>query len=378
MQTMIRSRRRRCADASVRATTAAGHAASLRRAASFVAVLAALLIASPSAAAGGSREAATTGGRSATEPTEALLIYSYDAFPRAIETVIVDHFESEYGVTPVLERFQDTGGLFNQVWLERDDPGADVVIGLDTTYVGRAIEAGLFQPYEPAGADQLRETVVVDPQFRLTPFDWGHIVLNYDSERLSDPPETWEELLDPRLRESIILMNPATSSPGRNFLLLTIAVHGEDGYLDFWRRLEPNILTVTSGWSEGYGLYTQGEAPIVLSYETSPPYHIAYEGTTRYRNLVLDDQGYLQVEVAGITSGAPNVINAHRLMDLLLTERLQREIPLNQFMYPVTDDVALPPSFGQIETAGESVFLPIEEVDANFERWLDEWREVMQ
>ena len=316
-------------------------------------------------------------GEAADDPG-ALTIYTYDAFPQSLEVLITTHFEEAYGVTPTLERHQDTGGLYNQLWLERAAPRADAAIGLDNTYIGRALEAGLFQAYRPGEADAIRDHLVIDPEFRLTPFDWGHVLLNYDSERLPDPPTTWEELLDPRLSESIILMNPATSSPGRNFLLLTVAVHGEDGYLDYWRRLSPNILTITSGWSEGYGLYTQGEAPIVLSYESSPPYHIAFEDTDRYRNLILEDHGYAQIEVAGVLSGAANVENARRLIDFLLSVDFQREIPLNQFMYPVRADVELPEAFNLVETAGTSIFLPVDEVDENFDRWLSDWREVMQ
>ena len=116
----------------------------------------------------------------------------------------------------------------------------------------------------------------------------------------------------------------------------------------------------------------------MLSYESSPPYHIEYEDTDRYRNLIIDDQGYLQIEVAGITSGASNVINARRLMDFLMTDAFQRELPLNQFMYPVAQDIGLPESFEQVEKASESVFIPVDRVDENFERWLEEWREVMQ
>ncbi|MFW5814448.1 MAG: thiamine ABC transporter substrate-binding protein [Spirochaetota bacterium] len=353
-------------------------ALTLALAAAFALVIVAPLFATGEAETEGPQADSAPAAGGEQEPTDELVIYSYDAFPESLEAIIVEHFEEEYGVTPALERFQDTGGLYNQVWLERSNPGADVVVGLDNTYVGRALEADLFQPYRPAGADRLRDDVVIDPDYRLTPFDWGHIVLNYDSERLSDPPTTWDELLDPRLRESIILMNPATSSPGRNFLLLTIAVHGEDGYLDYWRELEPNILTVTSGWSEGYGLYTQGEAPIVLSYESSPPYHIEYEDTDRYRNLIIDDQGYLQIEVAGIAAGASNVVNARRLMDFLMTEQFQRELPLNQFMYPVARDIGLPDSFERVAKASESVFIPVDRVDEDFDRWLEEWREVMQ
>jgi len=330
----------------------------------------------PGAEARGSQEEAAQ-ARS-LEPTEELVIYTYDSFPETLETMIMEHFEGEYGVTPSLERFQDTGGLYNELWLERDNPRVDVVIGLDNTYVGRALEAELFEAYRPEGASALRENVIVDPEFRLTPFDWGHIVLNYDSEQLPDPPTSWEGLLDPRLRESIVLMNPATSSPGRNFLLLTIAVHGEDGYLEYWEQLKPNILTITSGWSDGYGLYTQGEASIVLSYETSPAYHIAYEDTERYRNLIIDDQGYAQIEVAGITNGTQNVVNARRLMDFLLTETFQNEVPLSQFMYPARESVVLPDAFEQVDKASDSVFIPVDRVDANYERWLEDWQEVMR
>ncbi|MFP4550823.1 MAG: thiamine ABC transporter substrate binding subunit [Spirochaetales bacterium] len=342
----------------------------------FAAALAVLLLMAVSglAFAAGTAESEAA----AEEPSNSLRVYTYDAFPEALETAIVNHFASRYDVTVELQRMQDTGDLYNQTFLGRENPEADVIIGLDNTYVGRAIEADLFQPYRPASADMLREEVVLDPEFRLTPFDWGNIVLNYDSEELPNPPQSWEELLDPSLRESIIVMNPATSSPGRNFLLLTIEVFGEDGYLEFWEQLKPNILTVTSGWSEGYGLYTQGEAPIVVSYETSPAYHIAYENTDRYKNLILGDLGYAQVEVAGITKGARNVENARRLIDYLLEAQLQEIIPLNQFMYPVNPEVVLPPAFEQVEKAGRTVTIPVDRVDANFDAWLEAWEEVMR
>ncbi|MFP4153071.1 MAG: thiamine ABC transporter substrate-binding protein, partial [Alkalispirochaeta sp.] len=162
------------------------------------------------------------------------------------------------------------------------------------------------------------------------------------------------------------------------FLYHTVHYFGEEGYLDFWQDLEPNILTITSGWSEGYGLYSQGEAPIVLSYETSPAYHIAYEETERYRNLIVGDGGYAQVEVMGITTDAPNGENARRAVDFILSREFQREIPLNQFMFPVREDVTLPDAFTALDRPERSVFLDVAEVDANFERWLADWEAVMR
>jgi thiamine transport system substrate-binding protein len=163
------------------------------------------------------------------QATNELIIYTYDAFPEGLEEVIANHFDREYSVSVTMERFQDTGGLFNEVMLTQGEGAADLVIGLDNTYIGRALQADLFEPTDPSGIDAVRDDLILDETNRLVPFDYGNIVLNYDSQALADPPTTWEELLDPSLRESIVLMNPATSSPGRNFLLLTIEQFGEDG-----------------------------------------------------------------------------------------------------------------------------------------------------
>jgi thiamine transport system substrate-binding protein len=218
----------------------------------------------------------------------------------------------------------------------------------------------------------------VDPEYRLIPFDYGGVTLNYDSKALPNPPTTWEQLLDPSFKRKIILMSPATSSPGRSFLLFTIAVFGEDKYLDFWKRLKPNILTVAPGWSEGYGLYTQGEAPIVLSYDTSPAYHRQFENETRYENLILDDSAYAQVEVAGVLRGSQNLVNARRLMDYLVSPELQGQIALSQVMYPVHPDVSLPDAFRAVKRAGKLVSLDEKKVAEKFETWLKDWEAVMQ
>ncbi len=341
-------------------------------------VVALVLIALVSCGGDSSQEEATGDTGAAAADRGNLTVFTYDAFPEGLETLISDHMDGEYGVTVTVERLQDTGGLYNELTLTRGEGAADLVIGLDNTYIGRALEAELFQPYRPAGIESVIPELILDDSFRLVPFDYGNVVLNYDSQMLPDPPRTWEELLDPRLRESIVLMNPATSSPGRNFLLLTVDQFGEEDYLEYWQQLQPNILTITAGWSEGYGLYSQGEAPIVLSYETSPAYHIAFEDTDRYRNLVLDGTGYAQIEVMGILADATNVEHAQRAVDYILSEEFQREIAMNQFMFPVREGVELPDAFTKVDRPTQTVFMETERVDANFDRWLNEWEAVMR
>lgn len=306
-----------------------------------------------------------------------LVIYTYDAFPDALEASIREALGRE-GAEIDLIRFEDTGGLMTQVLLEKESPKADVVIGLDNTYLAKAFSEDLFQTYKPAGLKLVHEGLLVDRMYRLIPFDYGSIALNYDSQLLPNPPKNWEELLDPAYNDSVILMNPSTSSPGRNFLLFTIAEFGEDEYLNFWNSLKPNILTVTSGWSEGYGLYTQGEAPIVLSYDTSPAYHLEFEGTERYKNLIFDGRAYAQVELAGILKGAGRLDLAKKCMDHIVSREFQDLIPLNQIMYPVHPEAHLPESFVRAAGATEIINMDERLVAEKLDGWLAAWEDLMR
>jgi thiamine transport system substrate-binding protein len=338
----------------------------------FVAACLAAFLSARLLEAGGRAETATP-----ADGPRALAVYTYDAFGEALQKAVEEHFKS-LGVEVRFSRFEDTGGLYNRLYLERERPRADVAIGLDNTYLARAYRDALFQAYEPEGLELVDQKLLVDPEYRLVPFDYGGVTLNYDTKSLRDPPATWAGLLDPALKRKIILMSPATSSPGRSFLLFTVAVFGEEGYLDFWRKLKPNILTVAPGWSEGYGLYTQGEAPIVLSYDTSPAYHRQFENETRYENLILEDSAYAQVEVAGILSRAPNLADARRLMDYLVSPELQAQVALSQLMYPVHPGVELPEAFRAVKRAGKLVSLDETRVAERFETWLAAWESVMR
>lgn len=316
------------------------------------------------------------GAESAGSPE--LVVYTYDAFPQALQLSIEQHMKTEFSTNVRFFWFQDTGGLYGSLYLEKEDPKADVVIGLDNTYLARIYDEELLAEYKPEGIKLVNNALVVDPKYRAVAFDFGGISLNYNSELLSNPPKTWSDLLNPEYKNQIILMNPTTSSPGRNFLLFSIVEFGESGYLEFWRELKPNILTITGGWSEGYGLYTQGEAAIILSYETSPAYHIHFEKEQKYKNIFLNDKAYMQVEIAGVVNGAPNPDLAGKLMDFIVSVAFQELIPLNQFMYPVHPDVELPGAFTDAGRAGTFVNMSEEKISTKIEKWLKDWESVMQ
>ncbi len=315
-----------------------------------------------------------------------VIIYSYDSLSGDLVDAIAAHMQGEHGLQVEIQRPGDTGALFTQLLLEKQAPVADVVIGLDESYLPRLKAEKMLAAYQPATLQLLRPELLIDEDYEAIPFDFGYITVNADADGLdgaaadsllADGSASWGDLLHPDLRSSFIMLNPGTSSPGRNFLLFTIAVFGEDGYLDFWRSLKPNILTVSSGWSDGYGLYAQGEAPLVVSYETSPAYHRHFEETERYRAVLLDGAAYMQVELAGIVNGAPNREGAQLVMDYLVSPEFQSLIPLNQFMYPVHPQAELPASFGDGASAIKAVRLEPEYVEENFAAWLTEWEDVI-
>lgn len=306
-----------------------------------------------------------------------LTVYTYSSFPTQLTENVVEYFATQYQIPVQFKAFSDTGPLFNQLLREREKSGADIVLGLDNNYFSKAVQHDLFESYRPDYLAEIPAALQFDPDCRLLPFDFGYVLFNYDSEQLDSLPLTHQDLLKPEYRGKIIITNPLTSSPGQILLLTTIALYGEEGYLDYWRKLKPNLLTIAPGWDEAYAMYTSGEAPIVLSYGTSPVYHLLYEQTRRYRALALDDAAYAQIESIGIVKGTSHHKQARLLVDYMLSPEFQGLIPENQFMYPVRSDATLPESFQIAAQPGKILNLPPDEIAQKLDQWLADWERII-
>ncbi|KAB2861859.1 MAG: thiamine ABC transporter substrate binding subunit, partial [Bauldia sp.] len=248
----------------------------------FILAAAALALASPAAA------------------QEKLTVYTYDSFTAewgpgpAVEKA----FEAECGCDVEFVAVADGVALLNRLRLEGRSTRADIVLGLDTNLTFEAKETGLFAPHGvslervdvPGGWD--------DDVF--VPYDYGYFAFVYDSEAIATPPASLKELVEGGSDEKIVIQDPRTSTPGLGLLLWVKAVYGDEA-ADAWEKLRDKVLTVTPGWSEAYGLFTNGEAAMVLSYTTSPAYHEIAEGSRRYQAAAFAEGHYLQVEVAART-----------------------------------------------------------------------------
>ncbi|MFH1750384.1 MAG: thiamine ABC transporter substrate-binding protein [Candidatus Micrarchaeota archaeon] len=298
---------------------------------------------------------------------EELVIYTYDGITSdwGLGPKIFPIFEEECNCHLKVVAKGDVGEFVARLIYEKGSPEADIALGIDNTFRERVEREELLDPYRPSALESI-DSRLLDGDYRFIPFDWGYLAFVYDSKSLQAPPTSLEDLASGRFRKKIILEDARTSSPGRVFLYWVASEYGNNT-ADYLERLEPNILTITPGWSEAYNLFLQGEAPIVLSYSTSPAYHFLNENTSRYKAAIFPKM-YRQVEYVGIVKGARHRELAERFVEFMLSERAQAQIPLGNFMYPSRLGVPLPEAFQLVVEPGES-WQEIGEGD----KWLEVW-----
>ncbi len=308
---------------------------------------------------------------------DTLTVYTYDAFTAdwgpgpAVEKA----FEAECGCDLKFVAATDGVALLNRVRLEGEDTKADIVLGLDTNLTASAKETGLFAPHGIALGNVSVPGGWDDDTF--VPFDYGHFAVVYDTETVKNPPKSLKELIEGGPEPKIVIEDPRTSTPGLGLLLWVKKVYGE-GAADAWAKFSSRVLTVTPGWSEAYGLFTNGEAPMVLSYVTSPAYHMVAEGTDRYQAAPFAEGHYMQIEVAGQTvTGKANPLAA-RFLAFMTGPAFQDVIPETNWMMPAGKTTKpLNPAFDKLVKPAESLIYAPGEVAANRKAWVDEWLAAM-
>jgi len=304
---------------------------------------------------------------------ETLTVYTYDSFTSewgpgpAIETA----FEAQCGCDLEWVTVDDAALLLSRLRLEGSATKADIVLGLDTNLMAEAEATGLLQPH---GIDTAALDLPIawnDPVF--VPFDYGYFAVVYDSEALAEPPASLADLVDDGDGPKLIIEDPRTSTPGLGLLLWMREVYGERAD-EAWSLLNRRILTVTKGWSEAYGLFLDGEAPMVLSYTTSPAYHQMVDETNRYQAAIFSEGHYLQVELAAMTAGTPHADLARTFLAFILTRDFQATIPTGNWMYPVIDlGDDLPQAFRDLPVPPHALLIDPDDVAAQRSDWIDAW-----
>lgn len=321
-------------------------------------------------------------GPAAEKP--AIVIMTHDSF--AVSEGLFKPFERENNVRVEILKSGDAGAALNQAILSRKNPLGDLFFGVDNTFMGRALNADMFVAYTPPGLARVPDALKLDGTHRLIPVDYGDVCLNVDKAWFAKselaPPADLDDLIDPRYRGLTVVQNPATSSPGLAFLLATIGRYGEKGFLHYWRQLKQNDVYVSMGWSDAYyGQFSRakgGTRPIVVSYASSPAAEVFYSekkiAESPTAAVLAPRTVFRQIEFVGILNGTKMPDVARRLVDFMLGDDFQKDIPLNMWIFPAVADTPLPPVFiRHARQAGEPVVLAPQFVEHNRDRWIDAW-----
>ncbi len=301
-------------------------------------------------------------------------VYCYDSFSSewGPGPSIIEAFTEQTGISINLHAPGDAVTVLQRLIFEKAEPWADVVIGLDNSLLDTALDEGILEPYASPGLQNVPAHLVFDGSHHLLPYDYGHYAINYDTLLMENPPESLEDLTAARYKDQLILADPRTSTPGLGFLLWTVAVYADE-WQAYWKRLRPSILTIADGWSQAYALYTSQEAAMVLSYGTSPVYHVEHEGSDRYAALEFTDGHLIQIEGMGIINGTENRSAAELFIDFMLEKEAQGMLAISNIMLPVRKDVSLPPSFDSALRPAQILASPdgLEDTNHLIDRWVE-------
>jgi len=322
-----------------------------------------------------------------TEP-QTLTVMTHDSF--AASETVVKSFEQANNAKIVFLQSGDAGAALNKAILTKDAPLADLLYGVDNTFLSRALDADIFEEYASPELKNISDTFKLDSSNRALPVDYGDVCVNYDKAYFADKnlavPQSLEDLTKPEYKNLLVMENPATSSTGLAFLLATIAHYG-DGFTNYWRALNDNGMVVVDGWETAY--YTnfsassgKGPQPLVVSYGSSPAAEVVFAekplDDSPTASILGPDTCFRQIEFVGILKGTQHRALAEKFADFMLSQQFQEDMPLQMFVYPVNPNAKLPDAFVKYAQApAQSATLSPDVIAAKRDAWLQAWSDTV-
>ena len=321
----------------------------------------------------------------ASQEPVTLTVMTHDSF--AASEDLIAAFEQENNARVVFLPSGDSGSALNRAILSKESPQADVFYGVDNTFLTRALESGIFEPYESPILADIPAEFQLDATHAALPVDYGDVCINYDwayfEEKGLPLPTDLSDLVKPEYKGLLVVENPATSSPGLAFLMATISRFTEETWLDFWNDLRANGVVVANDWETAYytnfsGSSGKGPQPMVVSYGSSPVAEYVFadppvdEPPTA--SLVSAGMCYRQIEFVGILKGTRQLSLAQKFVDFMLSPQFQEDMPLQMFVFPVNPKAQLPEAYQKFaQIPDEPAVLDSAWIAENRERWIDEW-----
>jgi len=315
--------------------------------------------------------------KSQKDASNTLTIYTYNAFAAdwGPAPKIKKIFEKEHNCTVKFIAASSSIGALRKIQIEGGNTKADILLGLDTATAQIAKNTGLFATHDSDLSKLELPMAYADKVF--VPFDYSYFAFVYDSDKLKNPPTSFEELANMPDDFKIVIQDPRSSTPGLGLLLWVNEIY-HDKSLEYWKKLSPHILTITKGWSEAYGLFLKGEADMVLSYTTSPAYHIVDENKTNYKTADFKEGHYTQIEVAAMVKSSKNKILGKKFLEFLVSEKFAEMIPTANWAYPVIKTDTLPKAFESLSVPKKVFLRSGEDVEDSRKDLINEWLEALK
>lgn len=329
----------------------------------------------------------TTGTPQSAKP-QTLTIMTHDSF--SVSEKVVKAFEEANDAKVVFLQSGDAGAVLNKAILTKDAPLADLLFGVDNTFLSRALEEDIFEPYASPALSEIPAHFKLDDSNRALPVDYGDVCINYDKAYFAEHnlavPQSLEDLTKSEYQGLLVVENPATSSPGLAFLLATVA-HFGDSFTEYWQALKDNGVVVVDGWETAYynnfsGSSGHGSQPMVVSYATSPAAEVILAepplDDAPTASILGPDTCFRQIEFVGILKGSKNRPLAEKFVDFMLSELFQEDVPLQMFVYPVNPNAALPEAFSKYAQVPEQTAALAPDVIAEKrDAWIQAWTDVV-
>ncbi|HET6594945.1 MAG TPA: thiamine ABC transporter substrate-binding protein [Anaerolineales bacterium] len=319
---------------------------------------------------------------------QTITVMTHDSF--SVSEEVVKSFETANNARVAFLQSGDAGAVLNKAILTKNAPVADVLFGVDNTFLSRALEGDIFERYESPALRDIPDVFQLDASNRALPVDYGDVCINYDKTYFTDNnlpvPQSLEDLTKSEYNGLLVAENPATSSTGLAFLLATVT-HFGNSFTEYWQALKENGVVVVDGWETAYytnfsGSSGRGPQPMVVSYGTSPAAEVIFAETppadAPTASILGTDTCFRQIEFVGILKGTQQSALAQKFVDFMLSKPFQEDVPLQMFVYPVLPGAVLPEEFTQYAQAPtQAATLPPEEIAANRDRWIQAWMDVV-
>lgn len=312
-----------------------------------------------------------------------VMVLTHDSF--AVSPEVLAKFEIQYQAKVVIINAGDAGSMLNKAILSKDAPLADVIYGVDNTFLSRALESGILADFTPSVVPAFVPEATTDVSAPLLPVDVGYVLINYDVAGLKAAglpvPQSLQELTEPQWKGKLVIENPATSSTGLAFFLATVAEFGPDGWQAYWQALRANDVLVANDWTTAYythfsGSSGKGPRPLVVSYSTSPAAEVFFsEGKlTEPPTGNVAFGAFRQVEYAGVLKGAKQATLAQQFVEFMLSNDFQNDMPTQMFVYPASQTATLPELYTKFAAMPSiNTQLDAKTIASNRDAWLTEW-----